>query len=98
MSLLCISSLSLTTIPMKDVTMTATPTKKPTIKDTLQKLRYTKSARVAVLAVLFIILLAMYFIGGKMKGLLLVLMVVVLSAIGLQLTDYDLDLETLWKT
>jgi hypothetical protein len=71
---------------------------KPTFGQTLQKLRNTKSFRIGFLAVLFLILLAMYFIGGKMKGLLLVLMVVVLGAIGLQATDYDLDLETLWKS
>lgn len=71
---------------------------KSSFKQTLTKLRYTKSVRVAVLCLLFVILLAMYFIGEKMKWLLLVLIVVVIGALGLQLTDYDVDLETLWKT
>ena len=85
-------------MPKSTASMSAAPAHKPTFKETMTKLRYTKSVRVAVLAVLFLILLAMYFIGGKMKWLLLVLMVVVLGALGMQITDYDLDLETLWKT
>ncbi len=69
-----------------------------TLKQKLQYARNSKGRRVTFLIVLLLILLAMYFIGGKMKGLLLVLMVVVLSALWLQLTDRDLDLGTLWET
>lgn len=52
-----------------------------TLKQKLQYARNSKGRRVAFLIVLLLILLGMYFIGGKMKGLLLVLMVVVLSAL-----------------
>lgn len=52
-----------------------------TLKQKLQYARNSKGRRVTFLIVLLLILLAMYFIGGKMKGLLLVLMVVVLSAL-----------------
>lgn len=69
-----------------------------TLKQRLITLKNKKWFRVGVLIALLIILLAMYFIGGKMKTLLLVLMVLVVWALGLQITDYDLDIATLWDT
>ncbi len=69
-----------------------------TFKEKLSEARRTKSFRIWFLVILFAILLAMYLIWGKMKILLIVLMVLVAWAIWLEATDYDLDLETLWET
>lgn len=74
------------------------PVSKKTLWEKFQTARNSKSVRLWLLFILLAIVLYMYFFVGKMKGFLLVIMVILASAIGLQLTDRDLDLETLWKT
>jgi len=69
-----------------------------TLSQKRQAARNSKSVRLIVLFLLLAVILYMYFFVGKMKWLLLVLMVIVGGAIGLQVADYDLDIETLWKT
>lgn len=69
-----------------------------TLKQKLITLKNKKWFRIWVLIVLLAILLAMYFIGGKMKILLLVLIVLVVWALWLQITDYDIDMATLRET
>lgn len=71
---------------------------KKTLWEKFQAARNSKSVRLWLLFILLAVVLYMYFFVGKMKWLLLVIMVVLASAIGLQLTDRDLDLETLWNT
>ncbi len=71
---------------------------KKTLWEKFQAARSSKSVRLWLLFILLAVVLYMYFFVGKMKGFLLVIMVILASAIGLQLTDRDLDLETLWKT
>ena len=67
-------------------------------KTTFQKARYNRNIRTMVLVVLLAILVAMYFFRGKMKWLLLGLIITVLLALGIHIFDYDLDLWTLFKT
>jgi ABC-type long-subunit fatty acid transport system fused permease/ATPase subunit len=76
---------------------TQVPPKK-TLSEKFQAARNSKSVRLWLLFILLAVVLYMYFFVGKMKGFLLVIMVILASAIGLQLTDRDLDLETLWNT
>ncbi len=68
------------------------------LKDKFQKARYNRTVRTVVLVVLLAILLAMYFFRGKMKGLLLWLIIVITLALGIHIADYDLDLWTLFRT
>lgn len=68
------------------------------LKDKFQKARYNRTVRTVVLIALLAILLAMYFLRGKMKWLLLWLIVVITLALGIHIADYDLDLETLFRT
>jgi hypothetical protein len=74
------------------------PSKTQQIKETITKYRYNRTVRTVILVALLLILLAMYFLRGKMKWLLLVLIVVITLALWVQVADYDLDLGTLWKT
>lgn len=68
------------------------------LKDKFQKARYNRTVRTVVLVALLAILLVMYFVWGKMKGLLLGLIIVVTLALWIHIADYDLDLGTLFKT
>lgn len=68
------------------------------LKDKFQKARYNRTVRTVVLVALLAILLVMYFVWGKMKGLILGLIIVVTLALGIHIADYDLDLGTLFKT
>lgn len=80
-------------------TPSSTDTKKTSeLKMKINKYRYNRNVRTIVLVVLLLIVLAMLLFRGKMKGLLIVLLVVIVGALGLYLTDYDLDLGTLMKT
>ena len=62
------------------------------LKDKFQKARYNRTVRTVVLVALLAILLVMYFVWGKMKGLILGLIIVVTLALGIHIADYDLDL------
>ena len=68
------------------------------LQNTLQKARNTKSIRLIFIGILIVILLALYFFRGKSKGLLLVLIVVALGAFGLEVANYDIDLQRLRDT
>jgi hypothetical protein len=67
-------------------------------KENLAYYRNDKKARVGVLIVLILIVIGLLYFWGKAKWLLLVVLVLLFAALGMQLTDWDLDLETLWKT
>jgi hypothetical protein len=75
-----------------------TTTPKESFRTKFQKIRYNRNLRTIVLVVLLAILLAMYFLRGKMKWLLLGLIITVLLALGIHVADYDLDLGTLFRT
>ena len=60
--------------------------------------RENKNCRLAILGVLIAIVLALLVFWGKAKGLLLVILFLLFAALGMQLTNWDLDLGTLWKT
>lgn len=68
------------------------------IKETVQKARNTKSTRIWFMVLLLVILWILYFTSAKMKGLIIALILIVLTAIGVQVFDYDLDLATLIDT
>lgn len=68
------------------------------IKETMQKARNTKSTRIWFMVLLLVILGILYFTSTKFKWLILAMIITVLLAVGIQVTDYDLDLETLWAT
>lgn len=76
----------------------AEPSHENKIRDTIQKYRYNRNVRTVVLVVLLLILLAMLLFRGKMKWLILALIVLVGIALGLHIADYDLDIGTLIKT
>lgn len=62
------------------------------IKDALSKARRSKKHRIGFLVGLLAILLLLAFWWGKGKAMFLVLAVIIVGAIGLELTDWDLDL------
>ena len=80
-------------------TPSSTDTQKTSdLKNKINKYRYNRNVRTLVLVVLLLIVLAMLIFRGKMKWLLLVLLVVIIWALWLHIADYDLDLWTLIKT
>ncbi len=64
----------------------------------LQKARNTKSTRLWFLVLLMVVVIALYMMGIIKKGFAIGLGILLLSAIGIQTFDYDLDLSTLWET
>lgn len=72
--------------------------KKRQVQSKLDKYRYNRNLRTIVLVILLLIVLGMLIFWGKMKGLLIVLLVLIVGALGLHIVDYDLDLWTLLKT
>ena len=68
------------------------------LKEKLAYCRQNKNCRLAIIGVLILIVLALLVFWGKAKWMLLVILVVLFLALGLQVTDWDLDLSTLWKT
>lgn len=68
------------------------------LREKLAEARRTKSVRVWVIVILLLVVVALFFFWGKMKGLLIALFILLLVALGLETTDYDLDLWTLMKT
>jgi hypothetical protein len=69
-----------------------------TLSERIQTARNSKSFRLWLMVILFAILLYMYFFVGKMKVLLIVLMVLLAGAIGVEVADYDVDLGRLRDT
>lgn len=63
-----------------------------------QALRNSKKFRISIISVLIAIVVAMLIFGTKMKGLLIFILVVLVGALGLQITDWDIDLGKLWET
>ncbi len=68
------------------------------LKNYLQKARNTKSTRIWVIILLIVIVAVLYFLGIIKKGFAIGLGIILLTALGLQVFDYDLDLGTLWRT
>lgn len=66
--------------------------KKRQVQSKLDKYRYNRNLRTIVLVILLLIVLGMLIFWGKMKGLLIVLLVLIVGALGLHIVDYDLDL------
>ena len=64
----------------------------------LAELRQSKNARMIFLGVLLLILIVLYFTWGKAKGVLIGLMVLVAIAMGIEATNYDIDLGKLFET
>ena len=67
----------------------------------IQQARRSKSFMIWLLIALIIIVILLYQFGGlpkRSKQILLWTGIVAATALGLQVFDYDLDLETLWKT
>ncbi len=62
------------------------------------ELRQSKNARMIFLGVLLLILIVLYFTWGKAKGVLIGLMVLVAIAMGIEATNYDIDLGKLFET
>jgi FlaG/FlaF family flagellin (archaellin) len=70
----------------------------PSISETLANLRASKNARMIFLGILLVILVILYFTVEKAKGIFLWLILLVAIAMGLEATDYDIDLGRLWDT
>jgi hypothetical protein len=68
------------------------------ILKTFSELRASKNARMIFLGVLLVILVILYFTWGKAKGILIGLMVLVAIAMGVEATNYDIDLGKLFET
>lgn len=64
----------------------------------LGKMRRSKNARLILLAVLLVILGIMYFAFEKFRIWILGLMVVVLGALGMEMTNHDYDVQKLMET
>ena len=64
----------------------------------LAELRQSKNARMVFLGVLFLILVVLFFTWGKAKGVLIGLMILVAIAMGIEATNYDIDLGKLLET
>jgi hypothetical protein len=62
------------------------------------ELRASKNARMIFLGVLLLILVVLYFTWGKAKGILIGLMILVAIAMGVEATNYDIDLGKLFET
>lgn len=63
--------------------------------------RFSKSRMMRILVVLLIIIILLYFFGGlpkRSKQILVGTGIVAVTALWIEVFDYDLDLETLWKT
>lgn len=63
-----------------------------------QEWRKSKKHRIGFLIVLIIILAIIAFIFEKVRWLMIGLIILVLSAVGMEVYDYDLDLGKLWET
>ena len=68
------------------------------ILQTLAELRASKNARMIFLGILLVILVVLYFTWGKAKGILLGLMLLIAIAMGIEATNYDIDLGKLFET
>ncbi len=68
------------------------------IMSELEKARNTKSTRIWFLVFLAVVLFALWWFKIIKTGFAIGLGIIVLSAIGIETFDYDLDLGTLWKT
>ncbi len=68
------------------------------LKGELEKARNTKSTRLWFLVLLAVIIFALWWLKIIKTWFAIWLGIVVLAAIGIQTFDYDLDLQTLWKT
>lgn len=77
---------------------TISSTKKEQITQKINTYRYNRNVRTIVLVVLLLIVLAMLIFRGKMKVLLRVLLVVIITALGLHVADYDIDIGTFLRT
>jgi hypothetical protein len=64
----------------------------------LGKLRRSKNARLILIAALLVVLGIMYFMFEKFRIWILGLMVVLLGAFGMEMTDNDFDVQTLMET
>lgn len=93
------------TIKAKNDTIEATQQYTETMSDiqpsTINKLRRNKNFMVWLLIALIIAIILLYQFGGlpkRSKQILLWTGIIAATALGLEVFDYDLDLETLWKT
>lgn len=68
------------------------------LSKTLSDARQRKNTRIWFMVLLLVIIAVLYFTVGKMKGLLIGLAVIILAAIGIQVTNYDLDLGKMIET
>lgn len=64
----------------------------------LSKLRNSKKHRIGTIIVLIIILAIIAFIFEKVRWFMIGLIILMLSALGMEVYDYDLDLWKLWET
>lgn len=72
-----------------------------TLTEKISQARRSKSFMIWLLIALIIIVVLLYQFGGlpkRSKQILLGTGIIAATALGLQVFDYDLDLETLWKT
>jgi hypothetical protein len=64
----------------------------------MDKLRRSKNVRMVLVAVLFVILGIMYFVFEKFRIFILAMMVVLLGALGMEMTGTDFDVQKLVET
>ncbi|HEY5714744.1 MAG TPA: hypothetical protein VIT68_05325 [Candidatus Gracilibacteria bacterium] len=68
------------------------------LKDKIGQLRRSKNARLTLIIILLIIVACLYFFWGKAKIMLIGLFVVLMLALGLEVSENDWDLGTLVET
>lgn len=68
------------------------------ISESIKKVRNSKNGRMTVIAILMLIVILLLIFWGKAKGILIVTLILLAIAMGLEGFDYDADLQKLWET
>jgi len=68
------------------------------IKEKISSSRKNKKHRIIFLSIIIVILAILAFVFEKVRWLFIGLIILMLSAVGMEVFDYDLDLWKLWET
>ncbi len=66
--------------------------------ETLKNCRNNKNCRLGIIAVLILIVIALLIFWWKAKTVLWIILILLVSAFGVEYFDYDVDLWKLWET
>lgn len=69
-----------------------------TFSETLKRCRQDRRFRLSLIGICILIVVALLFFWGKAKVALWIILILLVSAFGVEYFDYDVDLSKLWDT